>query len=109
AVEAEEPRAREALHVAGRALGAALANVVNVVDVEHVVLGGTYATLAEHLRAEVTEQLRRRVISAPWAEVELSTAQAAQYPAMTGGALAVLEALVDDPAGWAGDDPVEVR
>lgn len=93
-----------ALAVAGDALGAALANVVNVVDVEHVVLGGIYADLADHVRAGVTEQLRRRVLSAPWSSVELSVATAGQYPAMTGGALSILEGLVDDPAGWAGDD-----
>ena len=52
----------------------------------------------------MTEQLRRRVISAAWAAVELTVASAGQYPAMTGGALWVLQSLVEDPAGWAGDD-----
>lgn len=105
AADAGDERARSALAVAGSALGAALANVVNVVDVEQVVLGGIYAVLAEHLRETVTEQLRRRVISAAWSSVEVSVAVAGRYPAMTGGALSVLQALVDDPAGWAGDEP----
>ncbi|WP_149203764.1 ROK family transcriptional regulator [Actinotalea subterranea] len=104
AVAAGDAAALAALDVAGAALGAALANVVNVVDVEHVVLGGIYAELAEHVRDAVTEQLRRRVLSAPWSSVELSVARAGQYPAMTGGAISVLESLVDDPAGWAGDE-----
>lgn len=101
--------ARESLHRAGSALGVALANVVNVVDVDHVVLGGIYAELAEHLRGPVLEQLERRVISAPWAAVELDVARAGRYPAMTGGALAVLRTLVDDPAGWAdrSQDPAD--
>ena len=92
--------ASAALTRAGAALGVTLANVVNVVDVEHVVLGGIYAELAEQLRAPVLEQLQRRVITAPWASVELSVALAGRYPAMTGGALEVLETLVEDPAGW---------
>lgn len=100
---AGDPAALGALRTAGEALGAVLANVVNVVDVDHVVLGGIYAELAEHLRGAVTEQLDRRVIFAGWAAVELSVATAGQYPAMTGGALSVLQSLVDDPAGWAGD------
>ncbi len=92
--------ARDSLARAGSALGVALANVVNLVDVDHVVLGGIYAELADHLRDRVLAELDRRVISAPWAAVELDVARAGRYPAMTGGALAVLRALVDDPAGW---------
>ncbi|WP_182113035.1 MULTISPECIES: ROK family transcriptional regulator [unclassified Actinotalea] len=101
---AGEPAAVDALRVAGSALGVALANVVNVVDVDHVVLGGIYAELAPFVADAVTEQLRRRVISAEWSSVEVGVAQAGRFPAMTGGALAVLQALVDDPAGWAGDE-----
>lgn len=109
AVEGGDRRATEALAVAGSALGVALANVVNIVDVEHVVLGGGYAGLAEHLRGPITDQLRRRVISAPWSSVEVSVARAGQYPAMTGGALTVLQALVDEPAGWAGEESLTVE
>ncbi|NLF05568.1 MAG: hypothetical protein GX593_11305, partial [Actinomycetales bacterium] len=36
------------------------------------------------------------VIGAPWAAVSVSAAQAGAYPALTGGALAVLRALVAD-------------
>ena len=79
-------------------------SVVNIVDVGHVVLGGVYATLAPHLVDAVGEQLRRRVISAPWSDLEIDVALARQYPAMTGGALTVLEALVADPAEWLGED-----
>ena len=55
---------RIALAGAGAALGTALANVVNIVDVGDVVLGGTYAALAGHLDGTVREQLRRRVLTA---------------------------------------------
>jgi len=95
-----EPRALEALAAAGSALGVALANMVNIVDVEHVVLGGIFADLAEYLREPVLVQLERRVITAPWSAIELSVAQAGQYPAMTGAALEVLQTLVEEPAGW---------
>ncbi|WP_225755118.1 ROK family transcriptional regulator [Actinotalea sp. Marseille-Q4924] len=97
AADAGEPRALEALAVAGQALGVALANVVNIVDVEEVVLGGTHAVLAAHLRGPVEDALARHVIVAPWAPVEVVVAQAGAYPALTGAALAVLQAVVDDP------------
>ncbi len=98
--EAGEPRVLAALARAGTALGASLANVVNVVDVEHVILGGICGDLAEFLREPIGDQLRRRVITAPWAAVRLSVAEAGQYPAMTGGALEVLHGLVTDPSAW---------
>ena len=106
AADAGDPAALDALAVAGRALGTALANVVNLVDVEHVVLGGIYAGLAEHLGSPVRAELDARVISAPWARVEVSVPRAGTYPAMTGGALEVLDGLVEDPAGWS-TAPVE--
>lgn len=89
-----------ALGRAGRALGLVLAGVVDVVDVDTVVLGGIYADLADELRPHVVEQLRRRVISAPWADVDVQVARAGSFPALTGGATAVLEPVLADPAAW---------
>ena len=98
--ESGEPRVLAALAEAGSALGASLANVVHVVDIGHVVLGRICGDLGDFLRAPVLEQLQRRVITARWATIQLSIAQAGQYPAMTGGALEVLGGLVEDPSAW---------
>jgi predicted NBD/HSP70 family sugar kinase len=76
-----------AVAVAGRALGVALAGVVNLVDVPAVVLGGLYARLGEPLAAAVTAELRGRVPSRPDVRVRLSAAG-------TGGALRAAAALV---------------
>lgn len=100
AAEEGDPRVLAALDRAGAALGVALANVVHVVDVEHVVLGGIYADLAPYLRQPVLAQIERRVITAPWADVDVSVARAGRYPAMTGGALEALQGLVEEPAAW---------
>ena len=100
AARAGEPRVLAALERAGAALGVALANVVHVVDVDRVVLGGIYADLAPYLRDAVLAQLERRVITAPWAAVEVDVARAGRYPAMTGAALEVLQAVVEEPAAW---------
>ena len=100
AAERGEPRVLAALERAGAALGVALANVVHTVDLQHVVLGGIYADLAPYLHDHVIAQLEGRVITAPWAAVDVSVAQAGKYPAMTGGALEVLQGLVEEPAAW---------
>lgn len=95
-----DPPTLAALDVAGGALGVTLANVVNTVEVQHVILGGIYAELAEYLRPTVMVQLERRAITAPWAAIELSVARARQYPAMTGAAIDALQMLVEEPAAW---------
>ncbi len=94
AADAGDPRALEALARAGDLLGTGLANAVNLLDLDHVVLGGIYAPLAEHLRPGVEERLRAHVIGGPWVEVTVSAAQAGPFPALTGGALSVLRTLV---------------
>lgn len=96
-----EPAALESLHRGATALGVAVANVVSVVDVGLVVLGGTFGEVFPFVHKAVGQQLERCVIFSPWSPIQVSPAQAGEYPAMTGGALAALGAVVADPAGWA--------
>ncbi|MCU1431152.1 MAG: family transcriptional regulator [Actinotalea sp.] len=100
AADAGDPAALASLERGAHALGLALANVVNVVDVPEVVLGGAYGGLVEHMRGPILEQLRRRVLASPWGEIRLSAARAGLYPAMTGAALSILRLLVADPSAW---------
>jgi predicted NBD/HSP70 family sugar kinase len=93
-------RARRAVDRAGWALGVALANAVNLVDVDEVVLGGFYAPLTEWLTPAVAEQLRLRVLSAAWSRPRIRPAASGQQAAMAGAALSVLRMLLDDPAAW---------
>lgn len=106
AAERGDPRATTAVATAGEALGLALANVVNVVDVPVVVLGGTYAHLAPWLREPALAALRRYVLSAPWAEPHVDVALATPLPAMTGAALAQLGRVLAHPVDWL-VDPAE--
>ena len=100
-----EPRATAAVAQAARALGIALASVANVVDVGEVVLGGSFALLFDHVHDEVSARLDELVIFAPWAPLRVSSARAGRYPAMTGGALAVLARVLADPAEWIRTQP----
>ena len=100
AAERGDALALRSIAEAGRALGVALANVVNLVDVDRVVLGGIYARLEPYLFSHVIEQLRTRVLSAPWATVEVRAARVVSRAAMFGGAQAMLRRLIADPASW---------
>jgi predicted NBD/HSP70 family sugar kinase len=105
AAAAGDERAARALRSAGDALGVALANFVNLVDVDHVVLGGIYAPLAPWLTDAVVAQLRSRVLAAPWAQAEVGVASGGPHAAMTGAAVVVLRAVADDPAAWLDPTP----
>jgi len=100
AAERGDERALRSITDAGRALGVALANLVNLVDVDQIVLGGIYAPLEPYLFDAVVAQLRARVLSAPWATVTVRAAKVGAGAAMVGGAQAVLRRLIADPASW---------
>ena len=89
-----------ALSVGGTALGTALANAVNLIDVDTVVLGGIYAPLAPYLLPEIGRQLAARVLFSPWSPVTVQPARAVGYAALTGAAMTVLGEIVSDPSGW---------
>ncbi|WP_148220774.1 ROK family protein [Xylanimonas cellulosilytica] len=100
ALEARSPDAEAALHRAGTALGTALADFVNLVDVGTIVLGGAYTTLLPWMRDDVESVLSDRVLSAPFAPIELRAAAAGPYAAMAGGAREVLRDVLASPADW---------
>ncbi|MEV4706492.1 ROK family protein [Actinoplanes sp. NPDC049316] len=88
------------LTVAGRALGTAIATVVNLLDVDTVVLGGIYAPLLPRLRDAIAGEIERRVLTADWSPVTLRAATFGPDAAMRGAAGAVIRTVLDDPAGW---------
>ncbi|MFD2027862.1 ROK family transcriptional regulator [Promicromonospora aerolata] len=85
---------------AGRALGSALADFVNLLDVATIVLGGAYTELLPWLRPDVEAVLADRVLAAPFVHLDVRAAQAGPHAALTGGAREVLRAVLADPAAW---------
>ncbi|WP_019928487.1 ROK family protein [Nocardia sp. BMG111209] len=67
-----DPRACTAVTDAGTALGTALSSLLNLVDVSAIILGGTYARLAEHLEPAIRAELRTRVLSARHRHITVS-------------------------------------
>lgn len=99
AAAAEPGPARDAVERAGRALGTALANVVNLLDVDDLVLGGQFIPLLPAMRPSMEEELGRRVLAAPWLDVTIRPGLSGE-PALTGAALAVLGEVVATPCNW---------
>jgi len=92
--------ARDTVERAGRALGAALATFVNLVDVSTIVLGGTYAEVFDRVGHVVAGVVEERALAAPFAPVDVRPAAAGPHAALTGGAREVLRSVVADPARW---------
>lgn len=99
-LSASDDAARRAARTAGTALGQAMADAVNLLDIDCVLLGGVYTGLVPLLRPSIAEQLRTRVLGAPWAPVDVRPAPVADHAALTGGAATSLRAVVADPAPW---------
>lgn len=94
------PSATAALETAGGALGSALADLINLVDIETVVLGGIYTSLFAHLHAHVDRVLAERVLAAPWTDLRVLPALETEDAALTGGARQVLRDVLNAPSSW---------
>ena len=91
-----------ALERAGTALGVAVSGVVNLIDVDTVVLGGLYAALAPWVRPPVEREIAGRVLSHRWAPVQVTCSELGGDAAVLGAAGAVLQDVLDHPAGRLG-------
>ena len=97
---AGEPRASDAVARAARALGVALAGVVNVLDIPAIVLGGHLGQIADLLRPDLERELATRALSARWVAPTISTGSGDPAPGATGAALHELSGVLADPARW---------
>jgi predicted NBD/HSP70 family sugar kinase len=91
-----------AVGAAGRALGVALAGVVNLLDVDTVVLGGIYGPLSPWLVPAVEAEIADRVLTAEWSPVRVRASALGSSAAVLGAAGAVLRTVLDHPARWLG-------
>ncbi|WP_093185351.1 ROK family protein [Sanguibacter gelidistatuariae] len=104
AVARDDARATAALDRAGHALGAALADFVNLIDVPDILLGGAYSELADLLGPVILAELGTRVLSAPWSSFTVRRAPVGAGAATIGGARQSLDDVVDDPTPWLAGD-----
>ena len=94
-LSAGNPRVVEAVRLAGWALGIAISNVVNLIDLTHVVLGTSLAPLLVWMRPDIEKELDRRIVGRTSKDITLLAAPADGYPTSKGGALQALQAVLD--------------
>ena len=86
-----------AVRAAADALGIGLAGVVNVIDPDTIILGGTYASLAPWLVDSLRESLVRQVIASEWRPIEILTSTLGPDAAVRGAAAWVVQRLLAAP------------
>jgi predicted NBD/HSP70 family sugar kinase len=91
---AGDPRVRRMLSEAGTALGVALSDAVNVLDVPTVVLGGIYARLGPWLTESLSAELDGRVISRRWEPLDVRLSILPADAAVRGAAGSVTMSLL---------------
>lgn len=89
-----------ALEEAGSALGVAAADAVNLLDIDTVVLGGAYATLAPWLKDPISREISDRVLAAQWAPVTVRASALGESATLVGAAGSVVQTIQDAPAAW---------
>ncbi len=87
------------LRTAGRYLGLGLAGIVNALNTEILVLGGTLRDLYPVVKDEADAAFERLVLPAPGASVRLALSRLGPDAASVGAAETIFEFLFDDPAG----------
>jgi predicted NBD/HSP70 family sugar kinase len=89
-----------ALEAAGTALGVAAADVVNLVDVDTVVLGGIFAPLTPWLAGPAAREISDRTVTSGWAPVTIRAAALGTTATVVGAAGSVVRAIREAPAAW---------
>ncbi|TWJ27532.1 ROK family protein [Micromonospora sagamiensis] len=74
--------------------------MVNLLDLDTVVLGGTYAPLARWLVPPVTAEVSRRVLAAAWSPVTVRPAVLGGDAAAVGAAGSVVRRIIARPTAW---------
>jgi predicted NBD/HSP70 family sugar kinase len=96
-----EPAALAGIERVGSALGLAIANVVNLLNPEVVILGGSLAPILELGAASIEAELDRRAMAGPRRMVTLRTPGLGDDSSLIGAAELAFRPLLADPYGTA--------
>ncbi len=97
AARMSDPLALKAFERAGKALGIAIANVVHLLGLSRIVLGGRFTRAWELFRIPLAEELHRRLTMFPPAAVSVVPAQLGDDAGLMGAAKLAFDAVAESP------------
>ncbi len=93
--------AHRTLDQAGTSLGRAIANALNLIDIDLVILGGNLAHLLPHFEKLLYSEVSYRMLSSRWVETEIIADTHGARAAVLGACYASFEDFVENLQGWA--------
>jgi glucokinase len=96
AARMSDPLARRAFERAGRALGIAIADVVHLLGLSRIVIGGRFALAWDHFNIPMEEELHRRLTLFPAAKVSVAPAKLGDDAGLLGAARLAWEAVAGE-------------
>jgi predicted NBD/HSP70 family sugar kinase len=96
-LERDDAKAHASVAAAAAALGVALADVVNLIDPDTIVLGGTYASLATWLVEPLDRALAGQVIASAWRPIAVRPSTLGPDAAVRGAAASIVQRVLAAP------------
>lgn len=91
---------RQTLDRAATSLGRAIANALNLLDIDMVILGGNFAQLLPHFEVLLHSEVEYRQLSSQWVKTQIVADQHGQRAACLGACFAAFEDFIDHPHDW---------
>ncbi len=98
--DAGDSGARASIDACATALGTAIANVLNLLDLELVVLGGNFGRLYDRLEVIMNAEIEYRVLGRRWENVEVTTSTYGDSASARGACLAGFARIFANPEIW---------
>lgn len=95
-----DPTALAVLTTVGAKLGQVIADCLNLLDVDHVVLGGIYRELAPWLQPGIESLVGARFVGARWSPPTVAEAAYGDEAPALGAARSVIRDVINDPLHW---------
>jgi glucokinase-like ROK family protein len=92
----------EALDCVGEKLGIGIASLVNALNPERVIFGGTMSTVGKFLLPRIEEEMKKRALRWNREATQIMLAQHGSDAPVMGGIALVYEAILEDPQNLAG-------
>ena len=98
--DAGDARARATLDTAATSLGRAIANALNLLDVDVVILGGNLALLLPRIEQLLFSEVQYRQLRSRWAPTQILADVHSQNSALLGACYATVIRFIHAPTDW---------
>lgn len=99
-LDAGDPAAHTAVGRAGWALGIAISDAINLLDISDIILGTGLSPLLPHLHETIMAELNYRPLAAEFMTCTVTAAASDPAPCTTGAALLALNRLLANPSAY---------